>query len=133
MDRHDGFRAWRDRIGDLRCVDIVSVRIDVDENRARAETSDRRAVAKNENGVVMTSSPRFDVERHQREQQSIGSGGTADRVFRLAIVGDRRFELAHFVAEHEALRIHHAFNCLVHLISIEAYCACRSSKGTFID
>src|ERR1043165_455977 len=36
MDGHDGFRSRRDRIGNLRGIDVVGARIYINKNRARS-------------------------------------------------------------------------------------------------
>ncbi len=61
------------------------------------------AVAKNVNGLVMTSSPGADVERHQGDEQRVGSGGNADAEAALAVGGYAGFELARGRAENERL------------------------------
>src|SRR4051794_39453437 len=40
MDRHDDFRSRRDRVRYARWIEVVSARIDIDEDRSRAESSD---------------------------------------------------------------------------------------------
>ena len=56
------------------------------------------AVAKNVYGLVMTSSPGADVERHERDEQRIGARGDADAELALEYCGDRRFERLHLAA-----------------------------------
>ena len=73
------------------------------------------AVAKNENGVVTTSSPAPTSERHQRRKQRIGARRHADGVRN----SEKRFELAleafDFGTEDEVLRIADARDRLEHV------------------
>ncbi len=47
---------------------------------------------------------RADVERHQRDQQRVGTGGHADAELAAGVFGDRGFERLHLGAEDEMLR-----------------------------
>ena len=71
------------------------------------------AVAKNVNGVVITSSPRAAVERPHRQQQRVRSIGAANRVLRVRKLGDLALQLLDRRAEDEQLRVderHHRRN-----------------------
>ena len=66
------------------------------------------AVAKKVNGLVMTSSPATDVERHERDQQGVGAGGDADAELAARVRRRRSFERLDFGAQDEILRFAHA-------------------------
>ncbi len=61
------------------------------------------AVAKKVYGLVMTSCPATDVQRHQRQQQRIRARGDADAELALAVGRDVLLELRDLGAEDEAL------------------------------
>ena len=55
-------------------------------------------------GVVMTSSPSFDAERHEGEQDRVRARRDADGVLHAAVARDCRFELLDLLPENELLR-----------------------------
>ncbi len=117
VHRHDRLRARRDRARNLRHVEIVSMRIDIDEHRPRAEPRDTTPGRKKAERRRDDLAAGADVEGHHRKQQRIRTGSTTDRIFRVTILGNRAFQPAHFIAEHKALRLQHTFNCRAHFVS----------------
>src|SRR5688572_13987804 len=103
MDRHDHFGSRCDRVSNARGVEIVSLWIDIDEDWCGAETSDRCRRSEERERSRDHFIARFDIERHQGEEQSIRAGGAANRMFCLAILRDRLLEFTDFIPEDEAL------------------------------
>ena len=80
MHRHDGFRPRRHGASDLIGIGVERDRIDVDQNRPRAETNDgaggrEKRVGRRDDFVVGAN-----PERHQGQQHGIGAGRHGDRV-----------------------------------------------------
>jgi hypothetical protein len=71
MHGHDGARALVDRIFQLRRVDVVRVRLDVNEARAGAGARDCARGGEECEGRCHNLVALFDVEREQREQKRV--------------------------------------------------------------
>ena len=69
IDREDGAGPLGDRGFDALEIDVARYRIDVDEHRTRTHSRMTLAVATQESGVVMTSSPGSDAGDAQRDLQ----------------------------------------------------------------
>ena len=85
VHRHDRLGARRDLGRDAARVDVERHRIDIDEHRLRSHADDgarggEERVRRRDHLV-----PLADVERHQRDEQSVRTGGDADAVIRPAI------------------------------------------------
>jgi len=79
-DRDDAARLLRQHLLDLPGVDVVSQRLDVDEDRRGASERDHLGCRDEGEGRRDDLVPGTHPVRHQREQESIGSGGAAEGV-----------------------------------------------------
>ncbi len=83
--------------------EIERLRIDVAEDRPRADPGNGSGGRKERERRGDHLVAGADLERHQREQQRIGAGGHADAGGRAAIARNFRFERAHVLAQNELL------------------------------
>ena len=74
------------------------------------------AVAKKVKGVVMTSSPRLQIQRLEREQQRVRAAGAGNGVLRSRERGDGGLELPDFGAHDEGLALDHGHHGREHLV-----------------
>jgi hypothetical protein len=103
VDRHDRPGAGTDFLFDRPGIDVEADRVDVDEDGAGTDPGD--AAAGGEEGErtgddFITPS---NIERHQGQQQGVGSGGAGDGLAGVAVAADIVFELGHFIAQNESL------------------------------
>ncbi len=89
---------------------IESRRIDIDENRPRAEPCDapgggEKGVGRGDDRVA-----RPDAERHQQHELRVRAGGNADRVFRAATLLHRALQPLDLRPQNERLRIGDRFD-----------------------
>ena len=80
MDRQNGFRPRRDGGAEVNGVEVIGVEVDIDEHRSRPESRDRagageKRVRRRDHFVAAR-----DAERHERQQQRIGSRRNSHRV-----------------------------------------------------
>jgi hypothetical protein len=80
MDGNDRAGARRDRSGHRRRVDVEGERIDVDETRRRAKTHDRPRCREERERRGDHLVAGTDAERHERDDQRVGSRRHADGV-----------------------------------------------------
>ena len=97
-------------------IDIQSARIDIDEDRLRATRLIASAVAKNVNGVVITSSPRPTPSARRSEHQRIASRVARDGVLDVQEAGHFVFESMHLAAQDELSRPHDVGNCRLNVV-----------------
>ena len=107
MNWFDRLCSRRDISLNLRNIDIVCDRIDIDKNRRRPEPGDRtdgreKAVWGRNNLIAGA-----DIESHQRKQDRITTGRAADRMFHAAICRKFAFEFGDFPAEDKAVGVEH--------------------------
>ncbi len=82
----------------------------------RPARSSRRVAAK-VNGVVMTSSPGFRSERHQRDQQRLGAAGHGDAVPGAGALGQPLLELGDLGAHDVLAVVEHALDARVDVVA----------------
>jgi hypothetical protein len=111
--RQDRARRGTDRGLEQRRIEIVGVRIDVDEDRPCAEQRDRLAGGdegeRRGDDLVARSHP----ERHQREQECVGSACDGDAVPRAGIRREPRLEFANLGAIDEPPAFQHCRDAAV--------------------
>ena len=83
--------------------EIERLRIDVAEDRPRTDPGNRSGGRKKRERRGDHLIAGADLERHQREQQRIGSGGHADAGGRAAIARDFFLQRPHVLAKNELL------------------------------
>jgi len=105
VDRNDRLGARRHFFLDLRRIDVVGRRVDVGEDRRRADPddcADRRKEGEGRGDDFIAGPDPFD---HQRDDERVGTAGHADREVAAAVGGDFGFEFLDLGAEDEILRI----------------------------
>ena len=75
VHRHDRAGTRADLPGGVREVDVEGVRVDVDPDRGRAEAGHGTCRSKEGEGRQEDLVPFADIERHEREQERVGTGG----------------------------------------------------------
>src|SRR5436190_6703479 len=105
MYRLNSFRARGDLFFYLRNVEIVSNRIDIDEDRRRTEPRDRtdgcEEAVRRRNDLIAGA----DAMRHEGEQYRIASRGTTDRMLRAAVSRQVLFELRNLAAKDKSVTV----------------------------
>ena len=105
MDRHDRFRARRDCRDGLRRIDVERRRVDVDEHRLCADARDAAGGGEERVGGRDDFVAGADAERHQRQQQRVGTGRHRDRVADAELRGELALERVHLGPHDEALAV----------------------------
>ena len=92
---------------DLRRIDVVGLRVDVDEDRLGAGAGDRAGGG--EEGVRRGDHfvARPDALGHQADQQGVAAGGDGDRVRAAAVLGQLGFAVGDGRAEDALLAFQH--------------------------
>ena len=108
MDGYDGLGLLGDSRLDAGRVDVVGLRVDVDEDRLGAGAGDgpgggEEGVGRGDHFVA-----RSDPFGHQAHQQGVAAGGDGNRVRAGAIRGQLGFEVGDAGAEDALLALQHA-------------------------
>jgi len=117
VNRQHHFRPRRNHGRNLIDAQVVSERIDIDKNRPGAEARDRTGSRKEAEGSGDDLVTGADIECHQRQQQSVGTGSTTDRVARLAISSDFAFQGGDLGPHDEVLRLENTIDGLAHVVA----------------
>src|SRR5271166_4063784 len=87
MYRNDRLCSWCDRSFDLHGVDVVGIRLDIDENRPGAGPPDRSGSGKEGVGRGDHLVSRPDVDGQKRQQDRVRTRSTTDTAGGATIVG----------------------------------------------
>ena len=107
MDRQDGLGVGSDSGLDFGGVDVVGLRVDIDEDRLGTEPGDPAGGGEERVGGGDHFVAGADPLGHQADQQGVAAGGNADRVRAAAILGQLGFTFGHGRPEDAHLRFQH--------------------------
>ena len=117
MYRDNGFGLRRYGRFQLPPVQVVGFRFDIHKHRLGLQTGNTAGSGdereRNRDDLVTA----VYTQRHQRQQQSVGSRGTTNSETAANIFRDLGFELTDFGPHDEALALQHRFHCGQHLFS----------------
>ena len=115
VDRDDGPRAAAETARDLVGADVPGPRIDVGEDRPRAEIENRFRARREGEGRDDHLVARPDVERLQRQQQRVRTRSAPDGVPAAGIGGHLGLQGLHLRAQDEVALLHHPVHGLLDL------------------
>src|SRR5579884_3301610 len=110
MNRKNRTRPPGDFRFNLFWIDIERSRVDIDKDRSGSEPGNGTRGGKEavRRGDYLVAG--MDIQRHQCDEQSIGSRGNSDCIATLAILGDLLLELFDLWSQNKPLRLRHAID-----------------------
>mmetsp|Transcript_20919 Transcript_20919/g.80520 ORF Transcript_20919/g.80520 Transcript_20919/m.80520 type:complete len:416 (-) Transcript_20919:3495-4742(-) len=115
--RHDGLGARRDRCFNEVGVDIGRVSLDVDEHRHATGQHDHLGRGRERERAGDDFIAGLQVQRHQRDEQSLGAAGDTDAMLGAGVGGQSRLHLLDLGAEDVLAVIQHPLDTGVDVVA----------------